>query len=768
MSFIHKQLILLITMLLINSFSTQTTTTQIDCRCPSTAPAPPQPLADKPADYIINRETINGSDYGAPLVLGKYIFLTTDFTTSESYEKLEVTCPIGWRPPTSSELQDILNQLGSNAYKVLTDLSGFNAEPEFFYLSSTKSFPQKTDLTDNDTWNFKGIYIDSAKQQVTLVDVNTYWEPYKSTRCIMDSSLPIVSNVKDLYTGQTYPFSVARSNLVSSLWDYDGTQSTQPTLKTSFNTAGCHLVQVWAKSITNEVLYSCKKVYAVKPFGSDGNSQLDITTIQSVDVGVKAVPNNNLFFSPSISPVAPKDDGGFYLAYVDATDSNLYVAEYDKAMKQLSKKNLNLQIVPMDLIATPWGFVVFARQGNDTNNGFLIAYNADYTQKWKRTLQNNGVLPTAQKEQITFYDSTGAVLDGNQVNFAIGNGKLAYGRGRISLIYGRYNHFGIVNGARNDHTGDAYLTFDEKDGQDEKYSWVWLSSHSLYQTHAYNGQFFITAALGDDYPQNIQVCVVDQSVVDDYVDGVRGTKVRHPKYCTKIVPGSIPGDGKGNSCGRLGGLHFIQDQYALIYQRKPCRILNQSTNTYVSNTLNELAVLSFTFDPVKLIFSGITKKVVVTSTDAIMSVRSAKYGNKILISYAQMAKAPGTAVTNNNYYIGTETTYNMLVGFDGTIATNKLLAPVNSTPLSNDMEVLADGTVVWSFIDLVGNLKLYYTAAPPLLQNLLSMVLSTPTLSLRKAAKVTVGPTSRDSTSSSTKLNSKFLALLLVIFAIVF
>jgi len=422
----------------------------------------------------------------------------------------------------------------------------------------------------------------------------------------------------------------------------------------------------------------------------------------------------------------------------------------------------------MDILALSWGFVLYARANADTNYSFLLGYNSDYSLRFNRTIQNNGALPTVRNsDQIAFYDTTGAVLDGYQANFAAGNGKLAYGRGRISLIYGRYNFFGMLNTTRNDHTGDGYITFDEM-GQNEKYSWAWLTSHSLYQAHTYNGQFFATAALGDDYPQNIQVCIVDQSVTDGYVDGFRNTTVRHPKYCTNIVPGSIPGDGKGNSCGRLGGIHVIQDQWAVIYIRKPCRILNQSTNTYVTNTLSELAILSFTFDPVKYTFSTVTKKVLLTGStvagsDPVMSVRSGKYGGKILIAYSTMAKALGTAVTNNNFYSGTETTAYMLVGFDGTIATQKVASTINSTPLSDDMKYLSDGTLAWSFIDFNQNLKLFYTAPPPLLQNLASMVLSTGSVGARKSAKSLITPTNITNANSSNNIGySKIIVLLLV------
>jgi len=111
------------------------------------------------------------------------------------------------------------------------------------------------------------------------------------------------------------------------------------------------------------------------------------------------------------------------------------------------------------------------------------------------------------------------------------------------------------------------------------------------------------------------------------------------------------------------------------------------------------------------------KKVLVSVTDLIMSVRSGKYGNKIFITYASQKTSNGSLTSNNNYYVGTDTSTYMLVGFDGTIATAGFAAPLNSTPLSDELRYLQDGRLVWSFIDFSQNLFLYYTTSPPLVQN---------------------------------------------------
>ena len=60
------------------------------------------------------------------------------------------------------------------------------------------------------------------------------------------------------------------------------------------------------------------------------------------------------------------------------------------------------------------------------------------------------------------------------------SGKIVYGKGRICIAFSHYNAFGLSdNGARNDHTADAYLTVSEEDGKNDMVSHMWSCSHSL-------------------------------------------------------------------------------------------------------------------------------------------------------------------------------------------------------------------------------------------------------------------------------------------------
>jgi len=56
-----------------------------------------------------------------------------------------------------------------------------------------------------------------------------------------------------------------------------------------------------------------------------------------------------------------------------------------------------------------------------------------------------------------------------------------------------------ADGKRDDHTGDAFLTFDDK-GKDIKYAYVWGTSHSIEQKLIYDGDKFYNVSLGDAWP----------------------------------------------------------------------------------------------------------------------------------------------------------------------------------------------------------------------------------------------------------------------------
>ena len=94
---------------------------------------------------------------------------------------------------------------------------------------------------------------------------------------------------------------------------------------------------------------------------------------------------------------------------------------------------------------------------------------------------NNGPEPTKAVDQLKFHRVEGTQRFGLEAMFKPSNGKVAYNKGRIGVVFAHYNHFGILSdGRRNDHTGDTLVSFDEN-GENEFLIFDWFASHSLNQ-----------------------------------------------------------------------------------------------------------------------------------------------------------------------------------------------------------------------------------------------------------------------------------------------
>ena len=159
---------------------------------------------------------------------------------------------------------------------------------------------------------------------------------------------------------------------------------------------------------------------------------------------------------------------------------------------------LNRDGYPFDIDSTPWGFVALIKDKADPNKLYLLGMLADGTEKFCRTIMDNGPQPTEPRDQLRFYsDSKGKLEFGLQAMFKPSNGKVAYNKGRIGVVFAHYNHFGLKeDGSRDDHTGDTIVHFDEN-GQNEILVSTWFTSHSLQQQmiSTFSGVFFIFKAM---------------------------------------------------------------------------------------------------------------------------------------------------------------------------------------------------------------------------------------------------------------------------------
>lgn len=674
----------------------------LSCTCPTSAPAAPSQLVAN-SNFVVQDQIIDGVNYGKPFVLGNLIFLPGDFSVSRGTTSISPQCPSGYRLPTADEYSALLTALGSSAYSSLTKTDGYNMQSGKYYMTSTKTYPGDTYGGNASAWEFKSLFLSGTT--VSVKSVCTYFYTAQMTsRCVQDIegvSLTIDMPEKDLVTGVTTSFTLNTASIKGFAWKTNNKVTISNPLKAQYANSGCYLLEVWGINLLNNVVYYCKPVRVITQMGSDANSSFDLSKVSTVDTGVKTYRNSQMFFSHTQAPMAPRSNGGYYILYTANPDKVLHIRYTESSTAQPKDVNLNIDGYPMDIIETDYGLAIYALSTSDTNYAFIVGLEKNtFRVKFNKTVMNNGSRPTTLTEQITFYGSSSVPLFGMEAMHEPENGKLAYGRGRLSLIFAHYNNFGAETTSRNDHTGDTYITLDDN-GEDVKYAWAWGSSHSLVQSHIYTGRYFVTAALGDAYPMGIKVCVIDGDSTSTTFDPVHQRYARHNSYCKDDVVPSFTGTMTGNTYGRLGGLINLGDKFAVVFSVKPTS----------SDATNALQMVTFKY--ANGAFTDITRYTLLTGiASSLVNLRASKYGNKILISYTLNSTSFADSVPPRMYNNLSDTMYYLLVNQNGIIANGPLQAAEHQMNLSDDIREMKDGSLLWTYVDSSNNLKVVTVKAP--------------------------------------------------------
>jgi len=590
-----------------------------------------------------------------------------------------------------------------------------NLTEGYTYLSSNKSSPGVTEGSNNDAWNFKGFAFSSSSKNISLDDINIYWESSAAVKCIFDTSSNIVLNISqnDFVQNYQYPVSIYRKNLAVFAWKVNGNVLNTKDISVTFSITGCNTIELWAKNAAGQTMYNCRNIYVSPLFGSDGST--NTVAIKETNPKISAVRMIYLFWNRGNAPIAPKKTGGFYMLYTENPNNNTYVDEFDTNLNRISHNKLNFLAFPMDIVAEDNGFSVYVKDCIDNNKAWVVAYDSSYNLVGQKIIMNNGITPSQITQQTTFYDNNGKVLGGLNAMFAASSGKLSYGRGRYGLIFAHYNAFGTPS-ARDDHQGDTFYSFDRSQSS-YTYAWSWKTSHSLQQTQIYTGRYYLTASLGDVYPENIRVCIIDQTSFTSVYDSVNKGYNQHPTQCIDIVKGKICGDGGGGTCGRIGGLVQLGDTFGLVYARKSCSFSGYG-GTPTSSSDSEIGLITFQINNFNFIN---LKYYTYGNADYITAIRAGKYGSNIFITYLQITTSSGSK-PQQNYIFGDktiETQYTLLVDFNGNVILPATTSSGNiSVSPSDEIRFLSDGTPIWSYVDSNNNLLIYTLPTPPKMNNI--------------------------------------------------
>jgi hypothetical protein len=656
-------------------------------------------------DYAGENEIINGVNYGIPVSLNGSVFLTKDIPIEKSIKSLNASCPYGWRVPTVEELKSII----PNPYATLK--TKLNMTDDTSYLTQNKSFPLALEGSNNDAWNFKGFSFNSKSTTFAIEDINTYFETATAVKCIFDTSanIPLKIATNDFIQNQVYPISIVKTNLAAFAWKVNGATQSTKDISVTFSTIGCNSLELWAKNSAGQTVYNCRNIWVSPLIGTEAS--VSTIAVKETDLQISAARMIYLFWNRGNAPIAPKLTGGFYIVYTENSSNDTYVAEYSSSLTLVTNNKLGVKGYPCDIVASEAGFMVYLKDVNDNNKAWITTYDNSFNKLATRTIMNNGITPSRITEQQSFYDSKGVVLSGNEAMFAASSGKLAYGRGKYALLFSHYNAFGSAS-ARDDHQGDTFYDFDTK-ASIVNYAWTWKTSHSLHQTQIYTGRYFVTASLGDIFPENIKVCIIDMQDYTTNYDAVNKGNFEHPSVCTDIVKGKICGNGGGKTCGRIGGLiQMTGDIVSLVYVRKPCSFSGYK-GVQTSSTDNEIGMITFSVG--NMAFTNM-KYYSFGKGDSVIAIRAGRYGSNIFITYSTVATNTGNE-PQQEYVLGDkslETQYNMLVDINGNVITQPIVNAGNlSVSPSDEIRYLSDGTPIWSYVDTNNKLFLYTLTTPP-------------------------------------------------------
>ena len=681
---------------------------------PSINPAPD-------ANFVQGDEIIDGVNYGKlQAVASQFLLPRLNNLTIYAITFMENKCPQGYQLPTRSILTDLVSDstFGANLIKL-------GAKVGDVILTSEKSFTT-IDPTLLNAYVFWGTVV-SATARMTVTAQNTiYVKPKAFNICVARSGVIISTSDYDYQTGYNYSERILSSPIQNAIWLMDGGKYRSEGLVANlpFDMDGAHPIQVIALSINGKKICASGLVYSIDYSTTDPN-KANVTSIKSSDIKIQslklqAANENFTWFNRGNASIASKPTGGYYLFYT--TDSYMgVVLEFAPNHTLINTFQVGQNKYILDIVATNFGFIIYTKIYKNNDKSILEGYNSDGTIRWSRIIMANrtpdlspNVPPSVVVNQITFYNNKNMPLNGNQLCFANQGGKLSLGRGRVALFKANYNYFGnYSDGSRSDHTGDSLLTFD-LDGNNENYSWTWSASHSLQQSIIYDGKHFVTASLGEPFPENIRVCFTYVNEYTGSMDGVRQAYVNHKSKCfDDLIPGKIPADGVGISCGFSGGIDKIGDTYVIAYARKACEVTSYTGVGKSVDYTNDFGVSTFKYDSVKMEYTD-KKNYNLGDANLVKGIRISNISNKILLLLTVNDQpttylAPPVFVTTRS-----DRTEYMLIDTNGQVLTPRTsFTTEHVVPVSDDIRTLRDGTTIWGFINKSTNeLKIAYISPP--------------------------------------------------------
>ena len=285
------------------------------CKKSNNRPAEYENVESKTINPTFSDKVYNTINVGNKIFLTENTRETPGYGTSGSYRDSEF-CPEDFKIPLQSDYQELIDSLGTRAYSVFTDTNGLNFEKGKYYLTNTKG---------KETYNKMLLYIDN--DSLKFVE-----ESRGAIRCIL--KIPSVNVVgpfssRDIELNEEITINVDDNRYLNSyLWKIDGDIFKTETVSYRFAKSGHHKLEFWAKYINETEIYSCHLIYVnKKPVSS--SQTFSNSKIKTFNTNYKMLYIHRLHFEHSNFPIAPRDNGGYYIAFTD-TNKFLHVLSYNK------------------------------------------------------------------------------------------------------------------------------------------------------------------------------------------------------------------------------------------------------------------------------------------------------------------------------------------------------------------------------------------------------------------------------------------------------
>ena len=672
--------------------------------CPAKVPSPPQTIkvnTSYTVRPVFKNKKLNIINIKNRVFIKESPDMGTGGTVYSYYSSSDY-CPPDFEIPTKEFYQSLISALGTSAYSTLTKKTGLNMSESFYYLTRNKT----------KTAPFSFIFLHFKNGKVVLEDLDATKIGYGTKIRIKCALFPPASNLVfpdyegDIKLNVATNIKTDGKYFNGYLWRIGSKIYNTTKIKHKFTKSGVQRVEFWGKLLTGETYYLCNMVY-VKKKEVSSTQTFSESQIKSIKTNFSMKYVSSLHFSHSNAPVAPRINGGYYVAVTDQF-KYLHILSFNKNDKLIKDFNTTDLAYPQDITETDYGFVYYAVEADSGYHSYLKLYNKNFVLINTVEIMNNKktddkTIDSTLKKQVIKYDSSGKPVFGMRFMYSPDNGKLIYSSGIVFLIFCHYNYFTDSGG----HTGDTVVTFNDL-LKDMNFGETWGASHSLIQSVTYNNDYFFTAALSDAYPQGIKVQHTSKKEFYSSYDPVNKKKNTRLNGANSTLAGKITGYQNGSADGKLGGLIFFEKLgiFCLVYAKTP--------NPEGANKgKNVIYAATFVFNKNKTYSLTKTKEVKIFETDNVMNVRAGKYGdNMLFITYFETTRTGGQGYGNVPKGSVPKVFLFRLPAFTA-LRQDKLI----NTLLMNtneDLRTFADGVLIWATSNTDGKLVINKIGTPKL------------------------------------------------------